>query len=104
MQRFYKTVFLKALMDGHHFLADTLVDVNRVGEEEGTTVDVNSGGRGEGTGLPPKRETAQQRKQLFNDFMSKIVDPGIRILNKWMKGGGKGGGGNLFKTIHYFLQ
>ena len=79
MQRLYKTVFLKALMDGHHFLADTLVDVNRVGEEEGTTVDVNSGGRGEGTGLPPKRETAQQRKQLFNDFMSKIVDPGIRI-------------------------
>jgi len=70
-----KEDIFKALMDGHHFLADTLVDVNRVGEEEGTTVDVNNGGRGEGTGLPPKRETAQQRKQLFNDFMSKIVDP-----------------------------
>jgi len=49
----------KALMNGHYFLADTLLDVNRKGPEPDQE---NS------------RETAREIKASYNEFMARIMD------------------------------
>ena len=54
----------KCLMDAHHFLTDTVLDVARREDAITEGIDRDAGGR----------ETVRERKYKFNDFMSRVFE------------------------------
>ena len=54
----------KCLMDAHHFLTDTVLDVARREDAITEGIDRDAGGR----------ETVRERKFKFNDFMSRVFE------------------------------
>ena len=54
----------KSLLDAHHFLTDTVLDVARRQDAITEGIDRDAGGR----------ETVRERKANFTDFMARVLD------------------------------